>query len=814
MKELGINPKDYKYLKSDDKSTTLQHKKGHILTIAHNVLSPKNQAILKALATASKPTESEEKSNGGYVKEIHSDENEPGYTKMAAGGVPGHATAYDMNLPCLNPNCKSHGKPHPNCRCYGFAEGGGVEDIHFCRTGKAHKPGCEYAKGGPVPQDSPGIMSSRQPFKDGGESSEDYGTSSSLPANFIPSPPPEAPMQHPSSHSHDILIVSPLPERTPEQRKQDIDDHLMNGGHLEDINPKFIPPGYVPPQHRVDEMDQLRQEMSKTPKRMNNLPNFDDGGGVSAPPHMPSKEQGEAVARGVDDYPTPTLSQTWSNIKSGLGLSDAPSVAQANGGEIRRHMYANPQTPVAQDDTAPQQDELDAAAPQQPQPQQPPIAQNPAANEANGIVNQVSANSMTPEQARKDEAMAMVKNANDFGADVLAGHIQPKTYADLFAKTSDGKDRGTFSKLRMLFGVLAGGIGSGLTHQPNVALEMMNKEIERDLDAQKASAANQQNMWSQTYNHLTQEAQARNIDTSSKSAQAELTEKTNVAAQMFHNQGTLSTLARQVAAMPEGTAKEAYKKALYMTAQQTDMKNATLADQFAAKAIMFDKAGKGWNMLGAPQQQQNQPTKPSAKQQPGQKPVGKTSATNKPTVPKYSILSPGSQSKYEDIMNDLDPMWSKNKDLINHQYTQAQQAEKILNGPTGDGKNGIDDVMNQMADAQSKMGYYGHAHGRLQEMAGALPLIGGAAGAATNLMPDTASEKRYNALKTTLESDMGTALQGIMTPTDIHNAVSKYAPAYQDEPKDKEWKKQQLVGLIKKALQTSALAGAGLVKKK
>lgn len=45
--------------------------------------------------------------------------------------------------PCLNPNCKSHGKPHPNCRCYGsFAQGGSVE--HFCLSKQGHKPKCQY----------------------------------------------------------------------------------------------------------------------------------------------------------------------------------------------------------------------------------------------------------------------------------------------------------------------------------------------------------------------------------------------------------------------------------------------------------------------------------------------------------------------------------------------------------------------------------------------------------------------------------------------------------------------------------------------
>lgn len=56
------------------------------------------------------------------------------------------ATAYDLNLPCLNPNCKSHGVPHPNCRCYGFSDGGEVGS--YCSEARDHKQDCEYFAGG------------------------------------------------------------------------------------------------------------------------------------------------------------------------------------------------------------------------------------------------------------------------------------------------------------------------------------------------------------------------------------------------------------------------------------------------------------------------------------------------------------------------------------------------------------------------------------------------------------------------------------------------------------------------------------------
>lgn len=52
--------------------------------------------------------------------------------------------------PCLNPNCKSYGHPHPNCRCgQSMAEGGEVSSV--CASSGIHGMDCQYyAEGGQV----------------------------------------------------------------------------------------------------------------------------------------------------------------------------------------------------------------------------------------------------------------------------------------------------------------------------------------------------------------------------------------------------------------------------------------------------------------------------------------------------------------------------------------------------------------------------------------------------------------------------------------------------------------------------------------
>lgn len=54
------------------------------------------------------------------------------------------------NWPCQNPSCKSHGQPHPNCRCPSpMAEGGMPEN--YCTEDRQHLQACEYyADGGDI----------------------------------------------------------------------------------------------------------------------------------------------------------------------------------------------------------------------------------------------------------------------------------------------------------------------------------------------------------------------------------------------------------------------------------------------------------------------------------------------------------------------------------------------------------------------------------------------------------------------------------------------------------------------------------------
>lgn len=103
---------------------------------------------------------------------------------------------------------------------------------------------------------------------------------------------------------------------------------------------------------------------------------------------------------------------------------------------------------------------------------------------------------LTPEQVYSDHMQNTANEMSSFQNDLQAGKITPKTYSDLYASKS------TLGKMGLIFGALVGGAGSGLSHQPNLLLSMMNDQINRDLDAQKTGNANAQNWY-----HLAQQQQ-------------------------------------------------------------------------------------------------------------------------------------------------------------------------------------------------------------------------------------------------------------------------------------------------------------------
>lgn len=158
---------------------------------------------------------------------------------------------------------------------------------------------------------------------------------------------------------------------------------------------------------------------------------------------------------------------------------------------------ASPQSPQAPPvvDPAAGAAQAPVASPVMPAPEQQPMQQPQDQGQA------------SPQQPSPNSSVDEIIKVNH---DFATGKVKPETYSDLWA------DKQTPGKLGTLFGLLVGGMGSGLTHQPNVVLQMMDKQIDRDLAKQKEGTGNVQ-----SFLGLAQDLRAKQIANATNEAVGE-----------------------------------------------------------------------------------------------------------------------------------------------------------------------------------------------------------------------------------------------------------------------------------------------------
>ncbi len=264
---------------------------------------------------------------------------------------------------------------------------------------------------------------------------------------------------------------------------------------------------------------------------------------------------------------------------TGNAPSGTPNALMPSGSNA----YVQPQ---AQPDQAPTQG-------QQPQPDQQATA--PAASDDQ--VDQAGGAGQAQPQAQPDQ---IAQPQNDFDAhrqqisgdlknedmawaqDLKNQHITPQTYDSLFANKS------TLGKIGSMFGLMVSGAGSGLAHQSNAMLDMMNKEISNDLEAQKQSKNNAQNLISLNNQHQVQQAQIGLAGAQTASTKAEAAIKTDTLAHMQANRLALQKMVELTRNLPPGSPERANaENALAMMSNSVDAMNSNLADQAAGKAAFM-----------------------------------------------------------------------------------------------------------------------------------------------------------------------------------------------------------------------------------
>ncbi len=176
--------------------------------------------------------------------------------------------------------------------------------------------------------------------------------------------------------------------------------------------------------------------------------------------------------------------------------------------------------PVPVDNDSPEEAEAapetpdvpEAPVAEAPAPEAPPVAAaptpvpaapaQPAAAPQPSDANTIDVIGVKPPPPTPGQEMKIDSDA--FKQDLDLGRIKPETYQSLYGKQD------TLGKIGTLFGLLVSGAGSGLSHQPNAVLNMMDKQISNDLEAQKASNSNAQNLYQLTLKHEMQKADIKN----------------------------------------------------------------------------------------------------------------------------------------------------------------------------------------------------------------------------------------------------------------------------------------------------------------
>lgn len=463
--------KQFKHVKSDDKTTTLQHPKGHQIIIAHKALSKNMKAQLDALSKTSKDDQTVDQA----------EEKQAEQPRM-----------YD--------------------------QGGGVED-------KMHQAGDEVKKdvnAGKVeqvytPQYTPASPSSAQQPPAQSQTKEEARKAAGY-----------AKGGKVKMYAEPEALVSqddPAPEVA-----ASIPDYAQ--GVPQDATPDVKDPSAA---------EQAGEFANKAMHHSNMYKAYQLGkAGINL-----AKEE---VPKAVEDF------------EKGAGISDeAPQQPQT-------------QTPSPLDpNNAPQMGQQ----PTQSDPNQQPTPESVDSNQAQ-IPSPKATQPVTYQDHKQNDMNEMIKEGHtDFGHDLANGHIDPQTYDKLMGGPN------TLSKIGSIFGLMLSGMGSGLAHQPNMFLEMMNNEIKNNLYAQNKNIENKQSLMSINGQRLLNEAQAKNLNTEGKIKQFTLSN-------MQANQLALAKQVNDLKSMPVGSPqRQQAEQILGMMNNAVQNENYKLADRASAMTAYY-----------------------------------------------------------------------------------------------------------------------------------------------------------------------------------------------------------------------------------
>lgn len=393
---------------------------------------------------------------------------------------------------CLNKSCNSFGSAHPNCRCHGgMAHGGKVE--RFCGKTQDHKPECNFAKGGfAISDENDSHYTLKHPKGDILKIAK-KGISSELHAH-IKKLAKGGEVKNPISEG----FTNATGATGISQGLQNI-KHFDEGGEVQASDGDAQKPVTININTSQDRQPAAEREVDpkllqqvrtqQTQPQPGAMTMSDVGHGISN--FLTAPLGGSQVPAGGVPY-----SSKFANADEWQAYNKAASQGQQPLQQAAHSSPANFQN-VALTNVIPDQEQI----PQAPAPMPQASAKNDYANQIRGDIGMFQKGIQQKTQADTavaDQMAPLYQRQVDDRQQFLDDYQNQKTdIENRMKQTADelngGKidfnkvwhNKGTGTKIMAGIGMLLSGVGSGLSGQPNMAMKVINDEIERDIDAQK-----------------------------------------------------------------------------------------------------------------------------------------------------------------------------------------------------------------------------------------------------------------------------------------------------------------------------------------
>lgn len=690
-KKVFFDLKKFKHVESDDKTATLQHPDGHKLTIAKKALAPEFRAQLDALGKTSK----QDKTKMAYGDEVPRWDHSKGLDKPYPSKDYHDKTTPEQDQQRRNQMDADDASFRKNNPTTEYADGGNVADK---KPAPPSDPNADWqAQAETAKKNTEDPQSIKAIYSGGGKVHNEDISTQGLDVRHAKKARARGDENEAQQGEHFAREEAKGRAQFEREAVKPNLKRLANGGPTEGLpcrNPNCKSEGKPHPNcrcySRMAEGGEVDHVCASGNKHYPDCEYYAEGSpeGVQpnedsdrSAPHQFFKEDApeteDSKNKGIDKEV-----EDAENYINPQAQKPAPAPMQD---ESQPNQQA--QQPQAQQPQYPQEQQQ----PQEPQEESPKLSQPGEGKETSNPIERFATHKQQIQNDYMNEDSAWAQ-------DLANGHITPMTYESMFANKS------TTGKLGTIFGMLMSGAGSGLAHQPNALLAMMNQTINNDLEAQKQSKSNSVNYLRLAQQHEMNKAGINHMN-------AETSIAANTLTRMRANRAALQSLVAQVNTMPPGSPqRQAADANLAMLNQYVQNDNMNLADRAAT-------AGAYYRMLGVGSGDSKEGSEEAFQQQQRGRimlgPQGEKAANMAIDRHIPGISGQASRPIPEDIRNRLQAQTvldNKGQDVLNyiqkHTGTWNPQTRAVAQQKIEEMKNFYNDSIKGGALTQGRLGWY------------------------------------------------------------------------------------------------------------